>query len=282
MFEEYKELVVKHYQNVVALEDTSVYLKNPTPANLKSECLKVYGFRDHDAADKRILIDFFGNPDKLGDFGEAINSFITPNFRPVQQFIQAPTRDSHPRNIELLAWLTDYQPRPFRFDTFKRPGDSPPSSDTHQPPGTPDNTAVPVKKNWKQLIKKYQKESALALIVLGLMTFLLMKILPGKQCMYWAGDHYEAIDCNRQIFGVQSIALDTMKLNHFKKITRPDTMTTYSIGKVWYIKTDNPKSECFTADGTHPLYPGRHLKPLTLTILRNHFGITQQDSIAKK
>lgn len=282
MFEEYKTLIVNHYRELVESPDTSVYLKDPTPANLKQECLKVYGSRYRPGTDKRILIDFFGDPDENGHFDDAINNFKTPNFRPVQQFIEKPSKDSHRRNVELLAWLTDYQPRPFKFDTFKRPGDAPPSSDTHQPPRTPDNIAVLIKTNWKQLIKKYQKESALALMALGIMTFLLMKIFPGKQCMYWAGDHYEAIDCNRQIFGVQSIALDTMKLNHFKKITQPDTMTTYSIGKVWYIKTDNPKPECFTADGTHPLYPGRDLRPLTLTILRNHFGVTQQDSIAKK
>ncbi|RZJ90604.1 MAG: hypothetical protein EOO20_07635 [Chryseobacterium sp.] len=282
MFEEYKTLIVNHYRELVESPDTSVYLKDPTPANLKQECLKVYGSRYRPGTDKRILIDFFGDPDENGHFDDAINNFKTPNFRPVQQFIEKPSKDSHRRNVELLAWLTDYQPRPFKFDTFKRPGDAPPSSDTHQPPRTPDNIAVLVKTNWKQLIKKHQKESALALMVLGIMTFLLMKIFLGKQCMYWAGDHYEAIDCNRQIFGVQSIALDTMKLNHFKKITQPDTMTTYSIGKVWYIKTDNPKPECFTADGTHPFYPGRDLRPLTLTILRNHFGVTQQDSIAKK
>jgi hypothetical protein len=200
----------------------------------------------------------------------------------VQQFIQEPSKDSHPRNIELLSWLTDYQPRPFRFDTFKRPSDVPPSPETHQPPRTPDNTTVPTKKNWKELIKKYKKESALILAAFGLAAILLMKIFPGKQCMYWAGDHYEAIDCNKQIFGVQSIALDTMKLYHFKKITKPDTMTTYSLGKTWYLKTDGAKPDCFTADGTHPLYPKRDLRPLTLTILRKYFGATQQDSIPNR
>lgn len=49
--------------------------------------------------------------------------------------------------------------------------------------------------------------------------------------MYWAGDHYEAIDCNKQVSGIQSIALDTMKLYHFKKITSPNTMTTYPLVK---------------------------------------------------
>lgn len=279
MFKEYKELVVKHYQNVVELEDTSVYLKDPTPANLKKECLKVYGSRYHATTDKGILTDFFGPPDKEGDFGRAINSFITPNFRPVQQFIQVPKKDSHRRNIELLAWLTDYKPRPFRFDTFKRPDNAPPSTDTHQPPRTPDNSVVTIKKNWKQSIKKYQKECALILTGLGLVTVMLMKVFPGKQCMYWAGDHYEAIECNRQIFGVQGIALDTIKLNHFKKITKPDTMTIYSIGKVWYVKADTRKPECFTSDGTHPLYPLKGLKPLTVGILRKYFGAKVEDSV---
>lgn len=282
MFEEYKALVVNHYRELVESPDTSVNLKDPTPANLKQECLKVYGSRYRPETDKRILIDFFGDPDENGYFDDAINNFKTPNFRPVQQFIEKPSKDSHRRNIELLAWITDYQPRPFKFDTFKTKGGNPPPIDSPGPIKNPDTSKVPEKSTWKHWIKKYQKESALVLASLGLATFLLMKIFPGKQCMYWAGDHYEAIDCNKQLFGVQNIALDTMKLYHFKKITKPDTMTTYSIGKVWYVKTDSPKPECFTADGSHPLRPGKDLKPLTLTILRKYFGKTQQDSIPKR
>ncbi|MGN7986139.1 hypothetical protein ACTJKC_02305 [Pedobacter sp. 22226] len=282
MFEEYKELVVNHYRELVGLPDTSVYLKDPTPANLKRECLKVYGSGYRAETDKRILIDFFGDPDEDGHFDDAINAFKTPNFRPVQQFIENPNKDSHRRNIELLAWLTGYQPRPFKFDTFKTKGETPPPPKPPRPVQPPDIKRVLEKSSWKQWLKKYQKESALGLAVLGLTTVLLMKIIPRKQCMYWAGDHYEAVDCNKQIFGSVSIALDTMKLYHFKKITRPDTLTLYSIGKVWYSRIDGPIPECFTADGTHPLHPGKDLRPLTVTILRKYFGKAQQDSIPQR
>lgn len=54
-------------------------------------------------------------------------------------------------------------------------------------------------------------------------------------CMYWAEDHYQPAPCNQPIENTLVVALDTLKLTHFKRITRPDTITTKSLGKVWYF-----------------------------------------------
>jgi hypothetical protein len=80
--------------------------------------------------------------------------------------------------------------------------------------------------------------------------------------MYWAGDHYEQVSCNQKLGDTMVIALDTFKLRHFKKITRPDTITGYSLGRVWYIKMDG-RVEFYTADGHHPIQQQRRLKPLS-------------------
>lgn len=83
-----------------------------------------------------------------------------------------------------------------------------------------------------------------------------------ESCMYWTGDHYEQTSCNQKHGDTLIIALDSTKLLHFKKITRPDTITKNAIGHVWYIKI-NREIEFYTSDGNHPLDEKRRLKPIT-------------------
>lgn len=90
-----------------------------------------------------------------------------------------------------------------------------------------------------------------------------------EKCMYWDGDHYEPVKCDAQINGVTIIPLDLKKLQHQRKINLPDTLTTYSLGKVWY-KGFVKDHEYFTDSGAYPLDTQRILKPLTNTILTKY------------
>ena len=292
MFRDYKELVVKSYKEKLAGLGLSNHLSDPTPAKLRDECLFAYTSRYDKQRDSKTLEAFFGKPDEHGDYHPVIYNFEVSRFKPLVQFLRDMSREPNTRNIELLAWLIDYQPRPFRYTPLVEQDINPdpkpdPEIPKEQAPSKeqdPSKAPVPPAKpepptlTWNEWIKKHQKETALVLLLLGLTLFLLMKMPPKKQCMYWSGDRYEAVDCNRQLFGAQPIALDTFKLNHFKRITQPDTMTAYSIGKVWYAKI-GAVPECFTTDGNHPVHPGKELKKLTLAILREYFGTKLPDSI---
>lgn len=88
----------------------------------------------------------------------------------------------------------------------------------------------------------------------------------GGNCMYWLEDHYESIACNQKIPNARIIALDTLKLKNFRKITRPDTITYQAIGKVWYSKI-NGKLEYYTSRGEHPVVFDHQLKPITIYII---------------
>lgn len=288
MFKDYKDLVVRSYKEKLAAEKLSYNLADPTPAKLRNECLFVYTSRYDKKRDSKTLEAFFEKPDEHGDYHSIIYNFKVSRFRPLAQFLRDPNREPNAFNIELLAWLIDYQPRPFRY-AYQVNQDDDPEPDLPTKPEPPTEPASPAKPvppkeprppalRWKERIKKHQKETAVVLLLLGLTLFLLLKMPPKKQCMYWSGDRYEAVDCNQQLFGVQSIALDTFKLNHFKKITKPDTMTAYSVGKVWYVQIGDVP-DCFTTDGNHPLYPGRELKKLSLPILRKYFGAKLTDSL---
>jgi hypothetical protein len=95
-------------------------------------------------------------------------------------------------------------------------------------------------------------------------------IIPGNGgCMYWSDDHYQQIPCSRKMANTLVVALDTVRLKNFKKITRPDTITHRSKGCVWYSKIDT-KLEFFTADGEHPVVIGRRLKPISDYIINKY------------
>lgn len=80
-------------------------------------------------------------------------------------------------------------------------------------------------------------------------------------CMYWAGDHYEPVSCNEKGKGLL-IPLDQEKIKSFRKIMRKDTITEWSVGKLYYIKNKND-IECYTEGGTYPLDITRNLKILS-------------------
>ncbi|KFC22478.1 hypothetical protein IO90_05965 [Chryseobacterium sp. FH1] len=82
-----------------------------------------------------------------------------------------------------------------------------------------------------------------------------------KQCMYWNGKQYIPEDCNQPKDDL--IAIDPKKIANFKKITKPDTIS--SVRGIWYSKYQN-EVEFFTADGINP-ENGKSLNPLTERIL---------------
>lgn len=89
----------------------------------------------------------------------------------------------------------------------------------------------------------------------------------GDECMYWTGDHYEKIDCDAGINGKN--LLNEERWKNFRKITNPDTITAWSIGKLYYLKTNNAM-EYFTAGGKHPVYVTRTLKVLSQYMFDKH------------
>ncbi len=95
--------------------------------------------------------------------------------------------------------------------------------------------------------------------------------------MYWKADHYECISCNATMGDTAVISLDQYKVDHFKKITRPDTISQYSIGKLWYLKTDG-QFEFFTTSGYHPIYTQRRLLKLSQHVYENRISKAKIDN----
>lgn len=119
MFEDYKEKVILTYQEKRDAGAISVNLLRPSPGKIKDECLIVYQERCS-KKDERAFRLFFGPKDHITDYGQSISKLEIDKFRPLMNFMNRRTNVTEDKNIELLAWLIDFEPRPYQiWNNFK-------------------------------------------------------------------------------------------------------------------------------------------------------------------
>jgi len=297
MFVDYTKLVLCSYVERKAHNKLSPRLIHPTPAKLKEECEAVFSAR-YERKDQRTLNVFFGEGSE-GEAGlKAIKRCETDKFKPLANFLIKKTQTTEDKNIELLAWLIDFDQRPYEYgkqydagntvyendavektqDAFgkEEPAVKPdfPREDIHSPrvilPETSSN-----KKRFKLPVVVIA--SVILIAAAGIIYWVQLNklktrnslnFITGQACMCWMGDHYEQVSCSKH-GDTLVVALDTFKLRYLKKINLPDTITKNAIGAVWYIKV-NGDIEFFTSGGYYPLDPKRKLKPITDYIIEKY------------
>ena len=310
----YQKRVLQTYHEKRADNKLSLNLIHSTPAKLRKECMEVFKTR-YKKKDEEILKMFFGARDDEAGYIYAIRKFETDKFRPLDNFLKENTSDPDEKNIELLAWLIDFQPRPFQwnYDYNKeysatevrieiKEGNNPVQgkeevredkelngatiTEVFEEPGKikeeiPDMTAQISEPNdvtnSESSARKGRNILVLLLILaisgggiyLGSKKIAEPVITRQEKCMFWTGDHYQPVSCNQKIDGTTVYALDTLKTKHFKKITRPDTLTNNSLRHVWYSKIDGTV-EFYTSGGFHPVHTEKKLKPMTQLILNKY------------
>jgi hypothetical protein len=245
-------------------------LIHATPAKIKAECLMVLETR-FSKKDERMLTSFFGRFNGEGEYRDAIKKSDADKFKPLTNFLKGNTKATDENNIELLAWLIDFEPRPYQINP---PG----QKDGHEGElaggiGLP---TVVVKQrdsktwNWNQTRRILTFCVLLVALTLiyqhytkAVFNSLHQPLSGDEQCMYWAGDQYKPVLCNVEMERTPVYALDPDKVQHLKMITKSDTITRKSIGHLWYAKV-NGNIEFYTAPGYHPIYTNKPLKPLTL------------------
>ena len=278
MFADHQAKVFKRYQQLKVEGPLSANLKVPAPARLRDECESVIEKR-FSKDDQEILSSFFGEHADLDDYVRAIGDIDIDLFRPLERFMKGSVLNPHTKHVELLAWLIDYNPRPYRATDMYAVPEKPTIeliADPLHEKGDADNAQLfpGVRLTKKISLAKTAGIVLMILIASGLVVYLVLgnyKNVGVQKCMYWTGDHYEAISCDAKPADTTAtvIGLDSNKITHFKRITRADTLTAASIGKVWYIKI-NDDVEYYTSPGEPPAHPGRRLLPLTAHILDVH------------
>jgi hypothetical protein len=272
---EYKKLVLGEFDRRWSAQTLPPELITTTRKSLKELSIEACAQR-FDSRDEPLLGSFFGIKENRAAYQIAIQNSKAEEFRTLNNFLNDRTIEPSLKNINMLAWLMDFRPRPFHPD-LKMP------IETQQPVSsiTVDEDSevlinLPEPQKRQPPTRKYAKIMVYMLIVIGFCIagyFLINRSTGNEKCMYWDVDHYEPISCDKRPSDttLTVIALDKTKLQHFKKITRPDTLTAASIGNVWYVKI-NGDVEYYTAEGQHPLYPERRLLKLTATILNVHYN----------
>ncbi|MGN8055201.1 SEFIR domain-containing protein [Pedobacter sp. 22163] len=118
MLSKYTAQIMLALQEMKKNSVLSTNLLNPTPRSIKEECLKVYIER-FDQKDKQILQQFFGVEQGTRDFGRLIIHMDTDKFRPLVNFLRQKVEQTNHKNVELLAWLINFHPRPFGSAKFE-------------------------------------------------------------------------------------------------------------------------------------------------------------------
>lgn len=284
MPEDYQDIVLDAYKKMRDSGKLHAILPQATTTRLRKACLQVYGSRNN-PNDVDILSMFFKvDKMKCGDFRKVIDDSDSDDFKALYNHVKKEKGKTNEENTDLLAWLIDLEPRPRISyylspdktikiggipidDLLSFPQPKPPKPEPPKPPTPPERFYKP------RFSPRYITISCIILLFISTTSFVVwerdtkMIRMPeaSEKFMYWDGDHYEPIEDKNQNVGATIIPLNINTLTQQRKITLPDTLTSYSIGKVWY-KGHGKDHEFFTAAGVYPLDTQRVLKPLSSLI----------------
>lgn len=281
MLIDYTTLILKEYRKKQIDGTLSSNLMQPTPANLRTECLTICG-QQFLKKDEKVLKDFFGQFENVSGCLKLIDSFDVSKFKALINYLKGTSSETNLKNMELLAWLIDFEPRPFVYGKKysevdiivdkiqKEPKEVTPAKDQPDdktvpipiPVGDDDEKEIQEPRNRRTffILPKVNFKKKKAIIPTSLVLFSgigLFFLLPNKnntptilntplprleKCMYWKDYHYNTISCNEKFTdSINPIPLDSVRLVYFKEITRPDTITIQAMGSLRYVKRNNIK-----------------------------------------
>ena len=114
----------------------------------------------------------------------------------------------------------------------------------------------------------------MAVVVVGMGWFLISKktvkhYSGHEDCMIWNDDHYQPINCTDRSTAAPHYPIKPEQVDHFKRITRPDTLTYKSVRKIWYSNYKG-KMEFYTDSGANPLDTNFRVLPVTTHIFEKY------------
>ena len=112
MLDDYKKAVISdyHYKKERGLLSSNMF--NPTAAKLRKECLIALRGKTK-KADEKVIREFFNSGEESNDYSPFIKRFDRDKLKPLDNFIKGETEVRDDKNVELLAWLIDFEPRPY-------------------------------------------------------------------------------------------------------------------------------------------------------------------------
>lgn len=298
MYKDYQDAILRCYEQKRVNNELSSPLLNPTPSKLRDECAFIYQSR-FEKPDQKMLSSFFEVPDG-SNILKAIEGIDIDKFRPLVNFLKEATGKTEDKNIELLGWLLDFQPRPYVMGHNYGNGKIINPRNTSRTDGGLDNgTAdgeglptpfrlLPKFRSFIQHIYEWLGRGRLGLragglALLGVITAIYFNnkesafgnaIFDNRGCMIWTGDYYEQVSCDSTGIVGLVLPLDKNRLKNLRRITKPDTLTKKHIGNVWYRKRGGDSLDFFTAGGKDPVDLNGNLHPLSAYIFDKYLDKT--------
>jgi hypothetical protein len=265
--------------------DFHSFLDHPSPAQLRELCLLKYD-NGLNKIDEGIFKIYF-KINETENLRNAIFNYHIPKFKSLGNFLAEEKRDKNTsiQNLNLLAVLVDYDPRPFnKFSNSDLNDDVLLDIEKKEEielfKGKQNETIVSVGRKEQDFVidkpkSNLKKRVGIAIVsLLGLFSISYTAkdmLFPEKQCMVWKENHYEMIDCQTADEGIASYEdIKPYDANDYKlvKLIVCDT-TTFFVGSkaiVWYSKVNGGELEYFNHSGFHPV-SGKPLRPITEYII---------------
>ena len=314
---DYTTLVEELYKKKLKNNKLSPLLAQSTPGNIRRECANVYKER-YEKKDEQTLRAFFGPAETGKKFLILIQDFDVNRFRPLDNYLKSGgKRTINHTNLELLAWLINFEYRPYSSDndiilsreqaeliavanaeTEKRitvEADDFSEEEaihseyilqdkidtiTSEDEEQASGIVIPKQINLKHNVGKSVIIFLLLIIIGGgLYTRWQNEKLKNSNCMYWDSDHYEEVFCNEERNGRLFLPKDENMINSFKRITRKDTITALHIGKIYYISNSN-KSDSDKIE--YYTAAGEYPEDLTRNVRKLTRRIFDKDSLNRK
>ncbi|WEK17831.1 MAG: hypothetical protein P0Y49_13590 [Candidatus Pedobacter colombiensis] len=111
MIEKYRFAVISFYEEKKTAGELSKNLMYPTCANIRNEFQLLFE-AGCDNLDNRMLKEFLEIPYEKEISDLAVKKCDTDKFKPLNNFLKKGIK-TREKNIELLAWLINFRPRPF-------------------------------------------------------------------------------------------------------------------------------------------------------------------------
>ena len=281
MFQDFRKAVLDFYEIKKNSGQLSENLIEPTLAKLKKECLIILKNR-YQSKDDETITAFFDSDKKFADQEQRIEKFDPEGFKALHKFLIGKSGIRKEETVKLLAWIIDFEPRPYVWGWENGKSEMPKDPEQEAPQPLPIPSPPSKKLKWTpNKLRKAVLAFTILIVAIGTGTYFSLKtkstraiifnptLTGNEQCMYWTGDQYRPISCNQKVEGVIVVALDPGKVSHLKKITRPDTLTKFSVGKVWWGKI-NGKVDFYTAGGEHPEDNRKRLLPMSAYMLNKY------------
>ncbi|MGN7786006.1 hypothetical protein ACTJIJ_15865 [Niabella sp. 22666] len=129
MFANYSKLLLQDFERKRESNQVPLGLVHLSLAQLRRDCLNVCSKRYERKKDEAVLESFFGvGYDKTAVL-DAIDGCSIDKFRPLVYFLQGRTNNPSKNIIELLAWLIDFEKRPFELGKMYEEPDTTPHSE---------------------------------------------------------------------------------------------------------------------------------------------------------